>query len=153
MHQQHGRPGLNPWVGKIPWRRSRQPTLVFLPGKSHGQRSLAGYSPWGCKELNTTEWLSMPTLYNNLSKHLLRTPVYQVLVLLCKDFFLFLLLKTFLLWKMTCLWKSEIPMSPSRDEEIEPCQAQEDIWIHLPDSNPSQGNRSPDSWGNHFLLG
>ena len=35
----------NPWVGKIPWRRAWQPILVFLPGKSHGQRSLVGYSP------------------------------------------------------------------------------------------------------------
>ena len=35
----------NPWVGKIPWRRARQPTPVFLPGESHGQRSLVGYSP------------------------------------------------------------------------------------------------------------
>ena len=42
------------WVGKIPWRRAWQPTPVFLPGESHGQRSLAGYSPWGRKELNTT---------------------------------------------------------------------------------------------------
>ena len=48
----------NPWVGKIPWRRACQPTPVFLPGESHGQRSLAGYSPWGCKELNMTERLS-----------------------------------------------------------------------------------------------
>ena len=40
----------NPWVGKIPWRKKWQPTPVFLPGKSHGQRSLAGYSPWDCKE-------------------------------------------------------------------------------------------------------
>ena len=38
-----------PWVKKIPWRREWQPTPVFLPGKSHGQRSLAGYSPWGRK--------------------------------------------------------------------------------------------------------
>ena len=37
----------NPWVRKIPWRRKWQPTPVFLPGESHGQRSLAGYSPWG----------------------------------------------------------------------------------------------------------
>ena len=43
------------WVGKISWRRAWQPTLLFLPGKPHGQRSLAGYSPWGCKELDTTE--------------------------------------------------------------------------------------------------
>ena len=45
----------HPWVGKIPWRRSWQPTPVFLPGESNGQRSLAGYSPQCCKELDTTE--------------------------------------------------------------------------------------------------
>ena len=45
----------NPWVGKIPWRREWQPTPVFLPGESHGLRSLAGYSPWGHKELDMTE--------------------------------------------------------------------------------------------------
>ena len=39
--------GFDPWVGKIPWRRAQQPTPVFLPGESHGQRILAGYSPWG----------------------------------------------------------------------------------------------------------
>ena len=44
----------NPLVGKIPWSREWQPTPVFLPGESHGQRSLAGYSPWGHKELDTT---------------------------------------------------------------------------------------------------
>ena len=48
----------DPWVGKIPWRRKWQPTPVFLPGKSHGQRSLAGYSPCGCKESNMIKWLS-----------------------------------------------------------------------------------------------
>ena len=42
----------DPWVGKIPWRRKWQPTPVFLPGKPHGWRSLAGYSPWGYKELD-----------------------------------------------------------------------------------------------------
>ena len=47
--------GFNPRVGKIPWRRARQPTPVFLPGKSHGQRSLVGYHPWGHKELDMTE--------------------------------------------------------------------------------------------------
>ena len=46
------------WVGKIPWRRTRQPTPVFLPGESHGQRSLAGYSLWGCKESDMTQQLS-----------------------------------------------------------------------------------------------
>ena len=48
------RPGFDPWVGKIPWRRKWQPTPVFLPGESHGQRCLAGYSIWGCKELDMT---------------------------------------------------------------------------------------------------
>ena len=46
--------GLIPGVRKIPWRKTWQPTPVFLPGKSHGQRSLAGYSPWSGKELDTT---------------------------------------------------------------------------------------------------
>ena len=40
---------LIPWVRKIPWRRKWQPTPVFLPGKFHGQRNLAGYSSWDCK--------------------------------------------------------------------------------------------------------
>ena len=44
-----------PWVGKIPYRRKWQPTLVFLPGKSHGQRILVGYSPRSHKESGTTE--------------------------------------------------------------------------------------------------
>ena len=45
----------DPWVRKIPCRRIRQPTPVFLPGKSQGQRSWVGYSPWGHKELDKTE--------------------------------------------------------------------------------------------------
>ena len=47
--------GFDPWVGKIPRRGKWQPTPVFLPEQSHGQRSLAGYSPWVYKELDTTE--------------------------------------------------------------------------------------------------
>ena len=50
--------GFDPTDGKIPWRREWLPTLVFLPGKSHGQRSLVGYSSWGCKEPDRTEQLS-----------------------------------------------------------------------------------------------
>ena len=50
-------PGFDPWVGKIPWRRKWQPTPIFLPGESHGRRSLVGYSPWGGKESDTTERL------------------------------------------------------------------------------------------------
>ena len=47
-----------PWVGKMPWRRKRQPVLVFLPGKAHGQRSMEGYRPQCCKELDMTKQLS-----------------------------------------------------------------------------------------------
>ena len=46
---QCGRPGFDPWVGKIPWRGEWQPTPVFWPGESHGQRSLVGSSPWDWK--------------------------------------------------------------------------------------------------------
>ena len=45
QHRRHKRAGFNPWVGEIPWRRAWQPTPVFLPAESQGQRSLAGYSP------------------------------------------------------------------------------------------------------------
>ena len=48
----------SPWVRNICWRREWQPTPVFLPGEFHGQRSLAAYSPWGHKELDTTEQLT-----------------------------------------------------------------------------------------------
>ena len=59
IHLQCRRLGFDPWVGKILWRRARQPTSVFLPGESHGQkRSLTGCSPWGRKELDMTERLS-----------------------------------------------------------------------------------------------
>ena len=49
-HLKYGRPGFDPWIGKIPWKREWLPTLVFLPGEIHGQRSLVGYSPWDSKE-------------------------------------------------------------------------------------------------------
>ena len=49
----------DPWVRKIPWRREWLPTPAFLPGESHGQRSLAGYSSWGCKESDTTKHTHM----------------------------------------------------------------------------------------------
>ena len=49
------RPGFACWVRKIPWRRAWQPTPAFLPGESHGQRSLVGYHPWGRKESDATD--------------------------------------------------------------------------------------------------
>ena len=48
----------DPWVREIPWRRKWQLTPGFWPGKSHGQRSLVGYSPWGCKKSDMTEQLN-----------------------------------------------------------------------------------------------
>ena len=58
--------GSIPWVEKIPWRREWLPTPLFLPEESHGQRSLAGYSPWGPKELDTTEQLTLYLLGSEL---------------------------------------------------------------------------------------
>ena len=97
------RPGLNPWVGKISWRRKWQPTPLFLPRKSHGWRSLVGYSPWDCKESDTTEWLHfhlflrmgsksrdpwlLPRLYQ-MSNH------YHITILPVEDTPVFCLLKT-----------------------------------------------------------
>ena len=49
------RPRFDPWVSKIPWRRKWQHNPVFLPEESYGQRSLAGYSSWVCKEVDMTE--------------------------------------------------------------------------------------------------
>jgi len=53
--RRHKRWKFDPWVRKIPWRRAWQPIPVFLPGESHRQKSLAGYSPQGHRELDTTE--------------------------------------------------------------------------------------------------
>ena len=50
-----GNEDLIPGLERFPWRKIWQPTPVFLPGKLYGQMSLSGYSPWGHKELNTTE--------------------------------------------------------------------------------------------------
>ena len=57
----------DPWVGKIPRRRKWQPTPVFFPGKFHGQRSLVGYSPWGPKESDMTEYVLDGWMLNRTS--------------------------------------------------------------------------------------
>ena len=57
-HKWHG---FNPWIRRIPWR-AWQPTPAFLPGESHGQRSMAGYSPWSRKELNY-EWSDLAHMH------------------------------------------------------------------------------------------
>ena len=76
------RPGFDPWFGKIPWRRKWQPTPVFLPGKSHGQRSLVDCSPWGHKALGTTEWLTLSTLCK-LKRHLFCKKAILITVCSC----------------------------------------------------------------------
>ena len=60
IHLQCRKCRFNPWVRKIPWRRKWQPTPVFLPGKSGGQKSLVGYRLWGLKELYMTEHTCTP---------------------------------------------------------------------------------------------
>ena len=54
--------GFNSWVRKIPWRRKWKPTPV-LTGKPHRQMTLAGYSPWGCKESDITQQLNNKDIY------------------------------------------------------------------------------------------
>ena len=80
---QCGRPRLDPWVGKIPWRRKWKSTPVLLPGKSHGQRSLVGYSPWGLYKSRI--WLSDFT-FTFTAKTIafgIRTLIGQVMSLVC----------------------------------------------------------------------
>ena len=69
VYLQWGRPGFDSWVRKIPWRRKWQPTPVLLPGKSHGWRSLVGYSPLGHKESDMTEWLHFLSTHGFFSSH------------------------------------------------------------------------------------
>ena len=61
------RPGFDPWVAKIPWRREKLPTPVFLPGEFHGQRSLGGYSPWVANRLNKLFTNSKTNRINKIS--------------------------------------------------------------------------------------
>ena len=61
--------GFHPWFEKISWREKQQLTPVFLPGKSNEQRSLASYSPWGCKELDMTEDAIYIYIYTHTHTH------------------------------------------------------------------------------------
>ena len=75
------KPGFHFWVRKIPWRRKWQPTPVFLPAQSHGQRSLAGYSPWGRKELDMTEWVNHNKFINIHYDHVAAAETETVIVI------------------------------------------------------------------------
>ena len=68
------RRGFNLQVRRIPYRRARQPTSVFLPEESHGQRNLEGYSPWGHKELDTTGRLNNNNTIHEDSTLMTRSP-------------------------------------------------------------------------------
>ena len=72
--RRHRRHGFNPCGRKIPWRRAWQPTTVFLPEESHGQRNLEGYSPWGHKELDTTGRLNNNNTIHEDSTLMTRSP-------------------------------------------------------------------------------
>ena len=81
------RPGFHHWVGTIPWRREWQPSPVFLPGEFHGQRSLAGYSLWGYKELDRTEQLALSlSLLPILNFHPFSNLVLFLSLLVCNSF-------------------------------------------------------------------
>ena len=88
---QCGRSRFNPWDGKISWKRKWQPTPVFLPGKSHGQRSMVDYSPWCHKESDTTERLHFQFFFTSstliihmlvylMSQRSLRLPTFLSIV-------------------------------------------------------------------------
>ena len=66
-YKRQKRCGFHPCIAKILWRRVRQPTPVLLPRESHGQRSLVGHSPCGCKKLDTTERLILQLDFRVLS--------------------------------------------------------------------------------------
>ena len=82
-----GRPRFDPWVGKIPWRRKWQPTPLFLPGESHGRRSLVGYCPQDSTELDKTELIHFHLCFSREQWKNLTTPsscwtVCQVITIL-----------------------------------------------------------------------
>ena len=60
------RPGIHPWVGKIPWGRAQQPTAVFLPGESHGQRSLAGLQSIALQRVRH-DWSDLACMHSKFS--------------------------------------------------------------------------------------
>ena len=98
------RPGFDPWVGKIPWRRKWPPTPVFLPGETHGHRSLVGCSSRGRKELNKTERLSFLSLTDNFTLYMLidMTHVWWKLCYIASYVEIYTLLFPFVLLHLLC---------------------------------------------------
>ena len=72
------RRGFNSWIRKIPWRRKWKPTPVFLPGKSEGQRSLVGCSPWGPKKVGHNLAIKTTTKFNSTTKIFQRSSLFSM---------------------------------------------------------------------------
>ena len=93
----------NPWSRKIPWRRKWQPTPIFLPGKSHGQSSLVGYSPWGHKRVRY-EWTTTNEYHSTTNRPLL-----------CMFSSISISLSTYIQWTWPCaklredIWNNLLP--------------------------------------------
>ena len=128
-----------PWVGKIPWKSEWQPTLVFLPGKFRGQRSLSDYSPWGHKDLHMTD-----------DKHTRTHPLHMSNVAHQFLFPLFIVTITLLLCN---LWRVQLFVTPCTIV----CQAplsmefsRQEYRSGLP--FPSPGNLPHSGMGNSLLL-
>ena len=99
-------------VRKIPWRRKWQPTPVFLPGESHGQRSLVGYSPWNHKESDKTEWLTQHNITIVHSPWLLQPlPYFGVGEEISQNSWA---ISVCFLWPVLCIIKSYTRSSPER---------------------------------------
>ena len=96
---QCGKPGFDPWIEMMPWRKAWQPTPVFLPGESHRQSSLVGHSPWGLKESGMTE---QPSTAQHTTELILKHICKKSLTPLCS------LLKvsssSFSIWPLLLLW-------------------------------------------------
>ena len=94
------RPGFNPWIGKIPWIRKWQPTLVFLPGKSHGQRSLTDYNWWGCERVR-----------HNLVTKQQQLPYYLILIVTLQRrcYFIVSILQIKETWDQECYFSHRRP--------------------------------------------
>ena len=101
-------------MGKIPWRRAWQPTLVFLPGESHGQRSLAGYSPWGRKESDRTEAIHLASKLRNIWNQDAELSSIHILIQIIKFYLLFQQFFLFLPSVLVCFYQPPALLLTSR---------------------------------------
>ena len=145
-------PAFDHWVRKIPWRRKWQPTPVFSPGKSHGQKSLLGYSLWGPKELDKTEWLTL-SLFSYL--------VIEQVTFISPSAFLGLGLEVWLLamvsWfnisfivvvqSLSCVWLCDLMDCSTPGFPVFHCLSEfartRIHWVMMPSNHPS----------NHLIIG